>query len=183
MEPNASISEMTGNTTRSPADLQQGSFDSFFLREQRGLLALAFALTGSHQAAEDIVQDALIATYDNWAIVAGLDQPLAWVRRVVTNRSTSLIRRRINDAKAITRIALRREQLDRGSMPSDSAHLWHLIRRLPPRQAQVITLKAVHQLSLQEIGEVLEISKETAQTHLQRGRATLTRQIEKGRQP
>ena len=53
-------------------------------------------------------------------------------------------------------------------------HPPHLpIRRLPRRQAQVITLKALFRLSLQEIADELGISKESAQTHLARARTAL----------
>ena len=36
-------------------------FDVFFRREQRGLVALGYVLTGSKAAAEDLAQDAMIA--------------------------------------------------------------------------------------------------------------------------
>jgi RNA polymerase sigma-70 factor, ECF subfamily len=155
-----------------------GSFDAFFRREQRGLVALGYALTGSRTAAEDIAQDALVAANRRWDRVGQLDSPIGWTRRVVANRSTSFIRRRINEAKALSRVDQRRNSLEDGSMPSESEHMWRLIRRLPRRQAQVVTLKALHQLSLQEIADVLGVSKETVQTHLLRARTTLTRQLE-----
>jgi RNA polymerase sigma-70 factor, ECF subfamily len=153
-------------------------FEVFFRREQRGLVALAFALTGSRTVAEDIVQDALLAANRRWDKVGELDSPIGWARRVVANRSTSFIRRRVSEAKVLVRLGAHRDDRAVSSMPSDSEHLWEMIRQLPRRQAQVITLKALHQLSLQEIADVIGCSKETVQTHLQRARSNITRQLE-----
>lgn len=68
------------------------SFDVFFRREFRALVGLARALSGSQVAAEDIAQEALVAAYKRWGEVGSLDNPGAWVRRVVANRSVSVIR-------------------------------------------------------------------------------------------
>lgn len=156
-------------------------FDVFFRREQRGLVALGYVLTGSKAAAEDLAQDAMIAASRQWGRVGRLENPTAWVRRAVANRSMSLIRRRINDSKVVARLAVRQQpSLVNDDLPSESAHIWALVRRLPRRQAQVVTLSALHRLSLAEIGEVLELSKETVQTHLRRARETLSAQLEQG---
>ena len=45
------------------------------------------------------------------------------------------------------------------------------MRRLPVRQAQVFALTYVDDLSLDQVGGVLQISPGTAKTHLQRARA------------
>ncbi|MDY7101445.1 MAG: sigma-70 family RNA polymerase sigma factor [Actinomycetota bacterium] len=156
-------------------------FEVFFRREQRGLVALAFALTGSRGAAEDIAQEALVAASRRWGHVSQLDSPIGWTRRVVANRSTSLIRRRASEARAKARLALRGGPTEPApSMASENEHLWALVRRLPKRQAQVIALRAVHGLSLREVADTIGISKATAQTHLERARATLAHQLEEG---
>lgn len=153
------------------------SFESICRREQRGLTALAFALTGSWAAAEDIAQDALIALNRDWQKVSEYESPIGWTRRVVANRSTSLIRKRVSEAKALGHLGRRRPEEQDPSMPSESEHLWEAIRSLPKRQAQVVTLQALHSLSLREIGDVLEISKSSVQTHLTRARRTLSSQL------
>ena len=81
------------------------------------------------------------------------------------------------EAKALPRLISRAEPTTLPSMPSDSEHVWAAIRKLPRRQAQVITLKALFRLSLQEIADELGMSKETAQTHLARARTALTNSL------
>jgi RNA polymerase sigma-70 factor (ECF subfamily) len=121
-----------------------------------------------------------LAASRRWATVGGYDDPLAWARRVVANRSTSVIRRRVTEARALVRLASRRQFDDQLHLPSDSEHVWATIRRLPQRQAQAITLRALYGLSLHEIGAVLGVSKETAQTHLRRARDKLAASLEGG---
>ena len=155
-------------------------FDAFFRRELRPLIGLAYALSGSRIAAEDIAQDALAAASRRWDEIGQLENPGAWVRRVVANRSVSLIRRRVSEARGHARLALRRDVPIVPELPSDTDHLWALVRQLPRRQAQVVTLRALDTLSLQDIATILGLSKESVHTHLRRARETLSRQLESG---
>lgn len=118
------------------------TFDSFARRERRGLVALAYGLMGDLQAAEEVTQDALFAASRRWNAVGQYDSPVGWVRRVVANRSTSMVRRRFADAQRFARLISRHsESLVVPLMPSESEHIWALVRQLPRRQAQVITLR------------------------------------------
>jgi RNA polymerase sigma-70 factor, ECF subfamily len=150
------------------------TFDSFARREQRGLVALAYGLIGDLQAAEEVTQDALFAASRRWNTVGQYDSPIGWVRRVVANRSTSRVRRRFADAQRFARLISRHSESSVVPlMPSESEHIWVLVRRLPRRQAQVITLKALYRMSLEEIGLTLGLSKQTVQTHLARAKTSL----------
>src|SRR5688500_8799831 len=62
-------------TDGSPPLRLAGSFDVFYQEEYRGLVQLAFVLSGSRSGAEDIAQDALVAAWKKWR---ELEQPLAW---------------------------------------------------------------------------------------------------------
>jgi RNA polymerase sigma-70 factor (ECF subfamily) len=55
----------------------------------------------------------------------------------------------------------------------DNEDLWSAVRRLPPRQAQVIALRYWDRRSGPEIAEILELSEATVKSHLQRARQTL----------
>jgi RNA polymerase sigma-70 factor (ECF subfamily) len=163
-----------------PAVRAPEPFDSFFRREFRLMVGLAYALSGSQVAAEDIAQEALLAAYRRWDEVGSLDSPGGWVRRVVANQSVSSIRRHMSEAKGLIRLRLRHENVARPEMPSDSEWIWTLVRRLPRRQAQVVALYYFDGLTMSEIGNVLEISKESVNTHLRRARATLAGELERG---
>jgi RNA polymerase sigma-70 factor (ECF subfamily) len=111
-----------------------------------------------------------------------LDNPGAWVRRVVTNRAVSNLRRRIVEAAAMS---TKLRPLDEdgstiGALSDHNEHVWAAIRALPRRQAQVITLRTLDRSTVAEIAEVLEISEAAASTHLRRARQALARQLTRG---
>jgi RNA polymerase sigma-70 factor (ECF subfamily) len=157
-------------------------FDRFFRAQLRPLIALAYALSGSRSLAEDLAQEALLVAFKDWARVRRLDNPGAWVRRVVSNRAVSNLRRRIVEAAAMsTKLRLRDEEGSTiGTLSGDNEHVWAAIRALPRRQAQVITLRTLDRSTVAEIADVLEISEAAASTHLRRARQTLARQLTRG---
>lgn len=154
------------------------SFDVFFRRESRRLIGLAYALSGSRLTADDIAQEALLAAYRNWDDVGRLDNPAAWVRRVVSNHAVSEVRKRVAEAKSLSRLAALRPVGEIPEFAAESEWIWRQVRRLPKRQIQVIALRYYDQLSMAEIAEVLECSKESVNTHLRRARETLGRRID-----
>lgn len=158
-------------------------FNEFFRSQLRPLIGLAYALSGNSSMAEDIAQDALGAAAADWERVGRMGNPEAWVRRVVANRSRSIFRRRMTEIRGLIKLGARVEEARYDQLASDSEHMWELVRRLPKRQAQVITLRALDRSTVAEIAGVLEISEAAASTHLRRGRAALAQQISQGEEP
>jgi RNA polymerase sigma-70 factor (ECF subfamily) len=135
---------------------------------------LAFVLTGSWTAAEDLTQDAFFAAFRRWDQLRGYDKPGAWVRRAVANRAVSWRRRIGSEARALTRLGGRAAPgVDHATIPSHDRDVWALVRRLPPRQAQVFALTYVEDLPIDRVAAILHIGEETARTHLRRARAAL----------
>ena len=64
-------------------------FEEVYLREFPRVFALAYALSGSRWAAEDIAQDAFVAAHRQWGRIGGYDDPGAWVRRVAATLGCS----------------------------------------------------------------------------------------------
>jgi RNA polymerase sigma-70 factor (ECF subfamily) len=58
-----------------------------------------------------------------------------------------------------------------------SDEVWEAVRRLSKRQAQVVALTYLEDLSLEQIGDLLGISVPTIGTHLQRGREALAKTL------
>ena len=64
----------------------------FYARVFPAVVGLAFALSGSRTASEDLAQEAFLAAHRDrnaWRV----RQPDLWVRRVVSNKSMSMFRR------------------------------------------------------------------------------------------
>lgn len=156
---------------RAAGDLGVEPFLAFYQREYRGLVALASSLIGDRSMAEDIAQDALMAAYRRWDEVAALESPLGWVRRVVANKSVSLIRRRLAELRALTRIG---SLADRpADAPETDADFWDLVRCLPRRQAQVVALHYVSDMSVIEIAETLGCKEGSVKASLYKARQHL----------
>jgi RNA polymerase sigma-70 factor (ECF subfamily) len=152
-------------------------FQVFYAREFRSVLGLALVLLGGRSAAEDVAQEAFIAALRNWDRVAGLDDPGAWVRRVVANRSVSWFRRKTVEAKALLRLGQSDGQA--AEISAETGELWDEVRHLPRRQAQAVALHYLDQRTIPEVGLILGCSENTVKTHLQRARETLARRLDK----
>ena len=158
-------------------DVNGSSFEFFYEQQRRPLIALAYAVSGSRIAAEDLAQEALVAAFEAWDQIAGKDNPGTWVRRILLNKAASAHRRRLTELKAVAR--------HRGDLPvagfpevtGEIDRIWGEVRRLPRRQVQVIALAHIDGLSQVEIADTLGISKESVNTHLRRARRTLTRAL------
>jgi RNA polymerase sigma factor (sigma-70 family) len=151
------------------------TFDDFYKREHRHVLALAFVLTGNQWVAEDTAQDAFTAAFRRWHAIVAYDSPSAWIRRVTCNRAASVLRRHMREAKALMRLVGRTQtsiELDQG----DEA-FWDAVRCLPPRQAQAVALYYMEDYSVRQISEILDCSEGTVKTHLSRARETVARQL------
>ena len=152
------------------------SFESFYRREFREVVGLAYALSGSRLGAEDLAQEAFVAAHQRWDRIGGYDKPGAWVRRVMANKAVSGFRRQAAERQALARLAGQRAQALPELEPEDE-EFWQMVRELPKRQAQPTALFYVEDRSVAEIAEILECSPSTAKVHLHRARQTLVRKL------
>jgi RNA polymerase sigma-70 factor, ECF subfamily len=148
------------------------SFETFYRREYPRVVALAYALSGGRAVAEDLAQDAFLATHQRWRRVGAYEHPGAYVRRVVANASVSAGRRRAAERRALGRLAGRARSPVDDLEPPD-AEFWRAVRSLSPRQAQAIALYYLEDRTTEEIGAVLGCAPATVSVHLHRGRAAL----------
>jgi RNA polymerase sigma-70 factor (ECF subfamily) len=164
-----------------PAVSLHEDFESFYARERKHVVGLAFVLSGSRSGAEDLAQDAFLMAYKQWDTVGAYDNPGAWVRRVVSNNSVSTFRRRTAEAKALVRFG--------GSgfvvpeMSPDAMATWAAVRKLPERQAQAIALRYYDRSSITDVARILDCSENTVKTHLRRAKKTLSTYFAEGGQP
>lgn len=96
-------------------------FDVFYRREIRRLIGLAYALSGSRLAADDIAQEAMLAAFGKWDEVGRLDSPIGWVRRVVANQAASAVRRRVAEAKRLSRLSARQPLVELPEIPAEAS--------------------------------------------------------------
>ncbi len=151
-------------------------FETFYQREFRQVVALAYSLSGSRVAAEDLAQEAFIAAHQQWEKVGRYEAPGAWVRRVVSNKSISLFRRRTSEVKAVTRLAMRR-QIPLPEIATDDDEFWKVVRDLPKRQAQAVALFYLEDRPVVEVAKILGCTESTAKVHLHKARKALAKRL------
>jgi RNA polymerase sigma factor (sigma-70 family) len=125
------VSEATKETDVPGSVAPDGeTFADFYRREYDRSVRLAWLLTGSRAAAEDVVQDAMTGVYRSFDRV---ESPAAYLRQAVINRAKS---RRRDEQRRQDRLTLR-EQSNEAVDVAD-AELLELVGQLPYRQRVVI---------------------------------------------
>lgn len=143
------------------------------------LVAYAMLLTRSQSDAEDLVQDALVATFAGRARFATAAEAEAYVRRAVVSRSVDAGRRRTTERRAVARAAALTSR-DAGA-PSDVGHagalapeLAEALETLSPRERACVVLRHMEDLSTRETASALRISEGAVKRYLSDGVARLS---------
>jgi RNA polymerase sigma factor (sigma-70 family) len=133
----------------------------------KDLVRLAYLLIRQRGIAEEIVQDAFIASRGK---VDSLRDPFAYVRTAVVNRCYSWGRR----AK------LERERQPRAPDPTELVidELWDAISTLSDRQRAAIVLRYYEDLPDKDIAELLGCRVPTVRTAIHRGLRALRKVVE-----
>lgn len=155
--------------------MEELSFDAFYRSEYPAVARVAFVLTGRRDLSEELAQEAFVSAFRKWRRVQTLEDPGAWVRRVVTNRCVSSGRRHVTELRLLTRLHAVRRDPPADRMLDDE--LWAVVRSLPKRQAQVLTLAFLEDRSVADISAILGCGEETVRTHLRRGRLEVARRL------
>lgn len=138
-----------------------------------GLLRLAFQLTHDAAAAEDVVQDALIAMYRSWTRRGRLPESLAgYARRAVVNQFLQTSRRRWTSEIVTDTVPERDPSGFEDGLVSRVA-IWHALGRLTARQRAVLVLRHYEALSDAEIASLLRLRESSVRSIASRAAALL----------
>jgi RNA polymerase sigma factor (sigma-70 family) len=132
------------------------------------MVRLAHALTGSVDAAEDIVQDAFARILGR---TDGLDSPGGYLRTTVVNLCRDRERRRRRERR------LRTPSADRITLSLGASEVVDVLLRLPYRQRAVLVLRYWGDWSEVEIAEALGCRSGTVKTLASRGLARLRKDV------
>jgi RNA polymerase sigma factor (sigma-70 family) len=140
--------------------------EAAYAASYRDLLRVAFVLTGSGAAAEDVVHDVFSRVGPR---IATLDNPAAYLRVAVVNQCRSLHRRftRAPGPSPAADVAL-----DTGLTEFRDALL-----TLPARQRAAVVLRFLCDLPDDEIADILDCRVATVRSLVHRGLAALRTQI------
>ncbi|WP_433314091.1 SigE family RNA polymerase sigma factor [Micromonospora sp. CA-269861] len=144
-------------------------FREFVEARYMDLLRVAYHLTGSTQDAEDLVQAALVKVMRRWRRV---DDPMAYLRRVMINQHISMWRRhRMHEV--VTAFFPERPTRDMTETVTERRALYEAMRALTPRTRAVIVLRYVVDLPEAEVAAALGCSVGSVKSRASRGLARL----------
>ena len=146
------------------------------------LVRLAWLLLRDQLAAEDVVQDAFVATHRRWASIREGGRVVGYLHTAVVNGCRSVQRHnvvvdRVNAATAGAADAPGRESV--GSAEAAALHttehdaMMRVLSGLPARQREVLVLRYYADLSEAQIAAALDISPGAVKSHAHRGLMTL----------
>lgn len=150
-------------------------FDEWVAARGPALLRLAYVLTGNSADAEDVVQDVLSRVLPRWPRISGVDDPDAYVRRMVVNAHVSRWRkfRRREVPVGIVREAVRDRPVGDASTPEDRDRMWRACQTLPHDQRAAIVLRFYEDLDYAEIAGLTGVREGTVRSRVSRGVAAL----------
>ena len=150
-------------------------FDSWVAARGPALLRLAYVLTGNGTDAEDVVQDALSRALPRWARISTVDDPDAYVRRMVVNAHVSRcrkVRRREVPVEVVH---------DRPAPPGmgaeDRDRLWRACRALPTDQRTAVVLRFYEDLDYAEIAALTGVREGSVRSRVSRGIAAMRHEL------
>ncbi|PIK32538.1 RNA polymerase sigma factor SigW, partial [Bacillus siamensis] len=150
---------------------------------------LCYRMLGNVHEAEDIAQEAFIRAYVNIDSFDINRKFSTWLYRIATNLTIDRIRKKKPDYYLDAEVAgaegltMYSQIAADGVLPEDAVLSLELsdtiqkkILKLPDKYRTVIVLKYIDELSLIEIGEILNIPVGTVKTRIHRGREALRKQ-------
>lgn len=161
------------------------AWEGFVRRLQGRVFALAYSYVGEREEARDLAQEIFVRLYETRAQWAEGDEFLPWLFRVARNRSVDYLRRRKVRAPGIavdeSVIADLPDPAPDAEALAVNAHrrgiLHAALRRLSAVNREVVVLRDVHGLSLQQVASVLGIPLGTVKSRASRARVELAERV------
>lgn len=158
-------------------DAPERAFETVVVADIRRLYSLALSILDDRGEAEDAVQETLFKAWRAWDTLSQMDRQAAWLTRVCVNHCIS--RRRMLRSRGWPLPGL----IDRAAPPTgggsdaERIDMDRAYRRLSNKQRAAITLNYRHGYSVDECAVFMGCRPGTVRTHLERGLATLRKEL------
>lgn len=143
-------------------------FDHYVAERRHALFRFAVVLTGDPILADDVVADALVSAYENWARVSNADNVHAYVRKIVLNEYLSWRRLAARTAVRSDVADLLEPEADHAEQHAVHHQLVVEMRRLPPKQRAALVLRYYEGLSFAEIAAALGSGENAVRSNVSR---------------
>jgi RNA polymerase sigma-70 factor (ECF subfamily) len=166
------------------------SFNQLVLRWERPIYALAYRVIGREEDARDVCQETFLRAFRALNGFRGQAKFSSWLYRIALNLCRDWVRR--ERRTPVIQAPEELEALDMMSVQEPATPLDDLVARreltrvveramarLPEEQRTAIILKEYHELTFQEIADLVGCPLSTVKTRLYQGLAVLRRELAK----
>ena len=142
------------------------------------LFRVAFRITNSAEAAEDLCQESFFRLYEKNMVFPNPEEAKYWLIRVVKNAALNYAKRKDRERKAYQRAFkedTRQVETGEGALVKKEAseEIKKALEKLPVNLRMVLVLKEYAELNYKEIGRVLGISEGNVKVRVFRARDRL----------
>jgi RNA polymerase sigma-70 factor, ECF subfamily len=140
-------------------DSRPGAFDLIVERHRRNVYQLCYRFVGSHEDASDLSQDVFLRAYRGLRTFRGQSSLGTWLYRIGVNVCLNRVAVRVPHTEAIdvrehvdtkTESAVERVLRDERAVRVRAA-----VAQLPPKQRTTLILRIYHEMSHQEIADIV----------------------------
>ena len=155
-------------------------FEEFAADASPRLGRLAGALTGDSGLAEDVLSEALIKVWRRWPRIGSLDDPEAYVRRVVVTTFLDDRRRRQRRRTDPTASAWLLDSAvpDPADRVASEHAIEDLLAALTDQQRAAVALKYLYGFDDRDIGAAMGCTPATVRSHLSHARTVLRLELQ-----
>jgi RNA polymerase sigma-70 factor (sigma-E family) len=143
-------------------------FAEYVKDRHQALCRFAGVLSGSPALADDLVADVLGNAYERWPRIGGLENPHAYVRKMVVNEYLSWRRRAARTAVRPEMHELVEPVADHADAHADRHRLLGELRQLPPKQRAALVLRYYEGLPFSDIAELLGCGENAVRSNVSR---------------
>jgi RNA polymerase sigma-70 factor, ECF subfamily len=146
-------------------------FAAWYEHEHHRLVTAILLVTGDVHVAREATDEAFVRAFMHWPRVSGMASPRGWTYRVALN----VVRRRGRRATLERTLLARR--LPPPPIPAPAGEAWAAVGQLPARQRAAVVLRFLADLTEEEAGRVMGVSRTTVSRALTDARRTLGRML------
>jgi RNA polymerase sigma-70 factor (ECF subfamily) len=155
-------------------------------RYNRRLYHAAWSILQNEQEAEDVMQEAYVRAYEHLSQFAGRSLFSTWLTRIAIHEALSRMKRLNKEDKIDPASALFRQPFSTGHAAEQHlltaearSALEYAINALPEAQRTAFVMHFIDEVTISEIAECLEVSKDVVKMRILRARRTLRHKLYK----
>jgi RNA polymerase sigma-70 factor (ECF subfamily) len=193
--PSGDLKEEYSSLVRAAASGDRGAIETLLVRAQETAYRFSLLVCGHAEDAEDVMQDALLKTYQHVSDISEPEAFRTWLYTTVRNACLMKRRRRAGEPSSFVSLQ-QGVQTNEGTVPMDvpdpsrsidqrlidgwvDARLREALKGLPPSYRMIVVMREIEGLSTKEVAAIAGLSEANVKQRLHRARMMLRKQLER----